>query len=130
MESINHRIALCIKDSGLTKTSFAERINVSQPFISRLANGDKIPSDRTIADICREFNVSEVWLRTGEGEMHIELPEDAEFDLIMTEIQESDDDLIKSILKAYWGLPDTKKAAVRDWIDGIISNLGKEKAGK
>ena len=48
----------------------------------------------------------------------------------MTEIQESDDDLIKSILKAYWGLPDTKKTAVRDWIDGIISNLGKEKAGK
>ena len=89
-----------------------------------------MPSDRTIADICREFNVSEVWLRTGEGEMHIELPEDAEFDLIMTEIQESDDDLIKSILKAYWELPDAKKAAVRDWLDGVIKNLGKEKAGK
>lgn len=29
----------------------------------------KNPSDRTIADICREFNVSETWLRTGEGEM-------------------------------------------------------------
>lgn len=85
------------------------------------------PNDRP--DICREFNVSEVWLRTGEGEMHIELPEDAEFDLIMTEIQESDDDLIKSILKAYWELPDTKKAAVRDWLDGVIKIWTKKKPG-
>ena len=130
MESINDRIAKCVKDSGLTKTAFAAKINVSQGFISNLCIGEKVPSDRTIADICREFNVSEIWLRTGEGEMHIELPEDAEFDLIMTEIQESDDDLIKSILKAYWELPDTKKAAVKDWLDGVIKNLGKEKAGK
>ena len=130
MKPINHRIALCIKDSGLTKTAFADRINVSQPFISRLASGEKIPSDRTIADICREFNISEHWLRTGEGEMHIALPEDAEFDLIMTEIQESNDGLIKAILRAYWELPDTKKAAVRDWIDSIVNNLNKEKAGK
>jgi len=27
------------------------------------------PSDRTIADICREFNINEAWLRTGEGAM-------------------------------------------------------------
>ena len=28
-----------------------------------------MPSDRTIYDICREFGVNELWLRTGEGEM-------------------------------------------------------------
>lgn len=130
MGAINERIAECVKESGLTKTAFAEKINVTQGFISNLCTGTKVPSDRTIADICREFNVSEVWLRTGEGHMHIDIPEDAEFDLIMTEIQESQDDTIKAILRAYWELPDTKKSAIRDWLDGIIGNLGNEKAGK
>lgn len=124
------RIKQIRKSENLTQKAFADRLGLKQNTIATYEMGRTEPSDRTIADICREFNVSEHWLRTGEGEMHIELPEDAEFDLIMTEIQESDDDLIKSILKAYWELSDTKKAAVRDWIDGVISNLGKEKAGK
>ena len=124
------RIKQIRKSENLTQKAFADRLGLKQNTIATYEMGRTEPSDRTIADICREFNVSEVWLRTGEGEMHIELPEDAEFDLIMTEIQESDDDLIKSILKAYWELPDTKKAAVRDWLDGVIKNLDKEKAGK
>ena len=124
------RIKQIRKSENLTQKAFADRLGLKQNTIATYEMGRTEPSDRTIADICREFNVSEVWLRTGEGEMHIELPEDAEFDLIMTELQESDDDLIKSILKAYWELPDTKKAAVKDWLDGVIKNLGKEKAGK
>ena len=34
-----------------------------------MEKGDRKPSDRTIVDICREFGVSEQWLRTGTGEM-------------------------------------------------------------
>lgn len=29
------------------------------------------PSDRTIADICRIFDINETWLRTGEGQMDV-----------------------------------------------------------
>lgn len=62
------RINEIVKKSGLTKTDFAKRLNVSQPFLSQLCAGSKSPSDRTIIDICREFGCNEVWLRTGEGE--------------------------------------------------------------
>ena len=119
MESINNRIAWCVKDSGLTKTDFAARINISQSFISRLVSGEKLPSDRTIADICREFNISEVWLRTGEGEPHLERDKDEEFLEIMEKINISDDDLIKRIIKAYWFLDDDEKAAVKKMIDNL-----------
>ena len=78
MESINDRIAWCVKDSGLTKTAFAEKINVTQQYVSNLCLGKKSPSDRTIADICREFNVNEDWLRTGEGSMFLERSRDDE----------------------------------------------------
>lgn len=65
------RIAAVISHSGLTKTAFGQRIGLTQSYVSRLALGVSVPSDRTIADICREFNVSETWLRTGEGEMFV-----------------------------------------------------------
>jgi transcriptional regulator with XRE-family HTH domain len=119
VETINERIAWCVKDSNLTKTAFAEKINVSQSFISRLVSGEKVPSDRTIADICREFNISELWLRTGEGDPHIQRDEDEEFLEVMEQIHMSDDDLIKRIIKAYWFMEDDEKAAIRKLIDGF-----------
>ena len=69
LSTINQRIAQVVAHSGLTKTAFAKRINVSQSLISMVASGTAVPSDRTINDICREFSVDPLWLRTGDGEM-------------------------------------------------------------
>ncbi len=69
MDEFNKRISYLIEQLGIKKTAFAERINVSQPYVSQLCSGASNPSDRTIVDICREFNVNEEWLRTGQGEM-------------------------------------------------------------
>ena len=78
MSEISSRISAVIHASGLTKTAFAGRFNISQSHISKITSGDSIPSDRTIVDICREFGVSEHWLRTGEGEMFVRLSREEE----------------------------------------------------
>ena len=78
MSDISSRISAVIRSSGLTKTAFSKKIGLSQPFVSQLASGDASPSDRTIVDICREFGVSEHWLRTGEGEMFVRLSREEE----------------------------------------------------
>lgn len=62
------RITFVVEKSGLTKTAFGKRINVSQGLVSQMCSGTTKPSDRTISDICREFGCDEVWLRTGVGE--------------------------------------------------------------
>ena len=69
---LHERINLIVDESKLSKTKFAEKINISQPYLSQLCTGVKNPSDRTVTDICREFNVNEVWLRTGEGDPYQE----------------------------------------------------------
>ena len=65
---MNERIKQIRIDCGLTQFDFATRINLSRNYIALIESGDRVPSDRTISDICREFGVNEVWLRTGEGE--------------------------------------------------------------
>lgn len=132
LETISQRIIKIVNALGGNKSEFARRINLTPAYISKLdKKPDMIPSDRTITDICREFNVSEHWLRTGEGDMFIQLSEDADFIRVMTEIQVSDDELIKSILMAYWDLPNDKKAAIRDLVDGILKRYSKkENAGQ
>ena len=74
--TISERIARLIDVSEMTKTDFASKLNVTQAYISKITNKGSIPSDRLIEDICEKFNVNENWLRTGEGEMFIELSRD------------------------------------------------------
>lgn len=69
---MNTRIEQVVKKSGLTKAKFAERIGVSAPYVTMLCSGASNASDRTITDICREFGINEVWLRTGEGKPDLE----------------------------------------------------------
>ena len=70
MATINERIAWLVSNNKkcTTKTGFAKEIGISQPFLSQICSGDRIPSDRTIADICRVFGVNKIWLETGSGE--------------------------------------------------------------
>ena len=89
MNDLNGRISLLIQELDMKKTTFAEKLNVSQAFISQLCSGVKQPSDRTIADICREFNVNETWLRTGEGEMFRPMSRNEElFEFLNTAVEE------------------------------------------
>lgn len=73
MDNINSRICRLITELSMTKTSFAKALNLSQPFVSNICAGVSQPSERTILDICREFNVNEQWLRSGEGDMFLRL---------------------------------------------------------
>ena len=53
----------------LTLEGFGDRIGVTRAAVSKWENGDRGIADSIVVSICREFGVSEQWLRTGEGEM-------------------------------------------------------------
>lgn len=66
---INDRIKLIRESVRLSQSEFAEKLNLKRNSISLMEGGKRNPSNRTINDICKVFNVSEEWLRTGEGSM-------------------------------------------------------------
>lgn len=66
---MEERIKELRKALGLTQLKFAESIGVRQNTVAQYEIGRNPPTDTVITLICREWNVSETWLRTGEGEM-------------------------------------------------------------
>lgn len=76
MSTIGERIGIIIQEKKLKKVEFARIINIDQSYVTQLIKGKSNPSDRLIEDICEKLNISEIWLRTGEGEMFEELDRD------------------------------------------------------
>lgn len=68
METVGERIKSVRNMLNLTQQAFSERLGLKRNTIGSYEINAGVPSDRTISDICREFGVNEIWLRTGEGE--------------------------------------------------------------
>lgn len=68
--TIGERIKYLRKDLlDLTMDEFGGRVGITKSSISTMESGKSNPSDQTVRFICREFNVNEEWLLTGEGEV-------------------------------------------------------------
>ena len=124
---MQERIRIIRKNARLTQAEFAERIGVKANTVTSYETGLRIPSDAVIISICREFSISESWLRTGEGEMLDQADPDTELAKIFGQIAGSDDDLIKAIIKSYWMLDDKDKAAVHKLVDRFLDEMNKKK---
>lgn len=121
---MNERIKLVrlSQTPKMSQDAFGAKIGVTGAAISRIESGDRSVTEQVIMSICREFSVSETWLRTGEGEMFIHPDPDDEIDRILAQISASDDELIRRIIKAYWRLDEKEKAAISKLIDGLCEN--------
>lgn len=75
---MGERIKILRKNLNLTQKEFGERIGIKSNTVATYEIGRNEPIDAVVALICREFNVSETWLRTGKGEMFVELSRDEE----------------------------------------------------
>ena len=62
------------KNLDLTQQKFADQIGTTQNNIASYEIGRREPSAAAVNNICKTFNVSEAWLRTGEGEMFLPSP--------------------------------------------------------
>lgn len=67
----NERVRALRKELGLTLQAFGDRLGVTRATVSRIENGVNNLSDQMVVSICREYGVSEKWLRDGDGEMFV-----------------------------------------------------------
>ncbi len=97
---MNTRLKKIRLKHGLSQEEFGRKIGIeSRGHISALESGIRNITDRTIKDVCREFNVNEVWLRTGEGgdkNMFTKVSEDDRYSLNLGKLSITENEFIKN----------------------------------
>lgn len=114
------------KALGLTQQEFADRLHIKRTNIGNYEVGVSLPTDSVIALICREFNVSEEWLRNGTGEMFIPMTRDEEIATFIGGIQADVDDTFKKRLISVLAKLDEEEWNLLEKIAEDIVNAKKE----
>lgn len=105
------RIAL-----NLTTEKFGERLGVQRSAISKIEHDRCSLTDQMALLICREFNVSEEWLRTGSGDMFVKIPKEDLYSKAAASVLVEDDAFAMEALKLYYQMSPKAKEAVSDYI--------------
>lgn len=92
------RIKEVRKSLGLTLEKFGEKIGVTKVAISNLENGHRNLTEQMTKSICREFNVSDEWLRTGEGKMFLPVNRKTKIEKLTNQLLSEESDSFKNRL--------------------------------
>ena len=127
---MNNRIKELRKDTlKMTQKTFAEELGLSENFIWQIEKGDRIPSDRTISDICRKFSVNPEWLKNGEMPMLMPAA-DPDTDFINELLENSDNpfvDVIRSIMRVYMELTPEDKRKFEQFAKAAKEKIAKDR---
>jgi transcriptional regulator with XRE-family HTH domain len=123
LDNINNRIGILIETLNIKKVRFAERLKIDQSYVTQLTNGKRNPSDRTISDICREFNVREEWLRDGKGEMFLDFTDE----FSKAAIALSNDAFVRSLIIEYCKLDEDSKQLFKGFIHKLSDDMRNQK---
>lgn len=122
---IQDRIKNIRERLGLSQAEFGEKLTLERSTISLMERKQRNVTDRTIKDICREFNVSYLWLTEGVGDMFLsdEADTTAMFDRIMAGSNETAKALFKSLAK----LNDSEWEVIYKIINDVSKTLEQKK---
>lgn len=120
MSAINDRIRELRKGKGLTMEQFGDVIGLTKATVSRLESGAVSATEQTVKSICREFGVSEVWLRTGDGPM-LDDTSGSILDRLVAEYHLNDRK--RAILTAFLKLSPADQDAILRYVDGVVAEI-------
>ena len=105
---------------GLTQQEFADAVKVKRNTVATYEMGRSIPSDAAVALICKQFEVNENWLRTGEGEMFVKKSKDEQIGDLIGEVLKTDEDSFKRrLVSALSKLDESVWGVLEKLIDSI-----------
>lgn len=124
---MNDRIKKVRTALGLSQQEFADRIGIKRGAVANYEVGRNEPIDAVISLICREFNVSERWLRTGDGDMFVQISRDKEIMRFVGDVMQGEDDNFRRrFLLALARLPEERWADIEDFARQVTAESKKE----
>ncbi len=117
---IKDRIKSIRKKKELTQVEFGQIIGVKGNTVTNYETGLRNPTEAVVKSICREFNVNEHWLRTGEGKMFIELTKEEEIaTFIGGVLRDEDDSFKKRLISGLAALDETGWEVLENFLNSI-----------
>lgn len=117
---MNERLKKLRKELDMTQQEFADKLGTARNNIAGYETGKRKPSNAVISLICREFNINEKWLRTGEGDMFIELSRSDEIAQFVGQLMtEEDDSFKKRLVSGLAALDDNGWKVLENFLDSI-----------
>ena len=114
------------KALNLTQQKFADKLGVKQNTIAQYEMGRNDPSDAVIISICREFNVSEEWLRNGTGEMFVPMSLDEEIASFIGDIQSDiEENFKKRFISALSKLDEDEWIFIEKFMESVLEGRKK-----
>lgn len=95
---MNERLKKLRKALDLTQQEFADRIGSKRNTVAKYEIEVNTPSAAVVSLICREFNVSEEWLRNGTGEMFLPTDRNADIARLTKQLLDEESDSFKNRL--------------------------------
>ena len=121
---MNSRIKEVRKAKGLSQAAFGAPFGANRDMINNVENGRAAVSDIMVASICRTYDVNERWLRTGEGEMFVQIARDKEIMRFVGDVMHGEDDnFMRRFLLALSRLPEERWADIEDFSRKITDEL-------
>ena len=115
---MNERLKKLRKELDMTQQEFAEGIGIKRNTMATYESGRNEPIDAVISLICTKYNVNENWLRTGEGEMFVEMSYDDEIAQFVGQVMgEEDDSFKKRLISGLAALDDNGWKVLEDFLD-------------
>lgn len=96
---MNERLKELRNKLNLTQEEFGKKIGSARNTIANYETGNRNPSNAIITSICREFNVNEAWLRTGEGgedNMFTKVSEDDRYSINLGKLGITENEFVKN----------------------------------
>ena len=85
---------------NLSQDEFGKRLGVTRGAITNIELNKVEPKPLFVDLICREFNASENWIRTGEGEMFVEKTESEELAAFFGDLLKDEPDFRHRLIAA------------------------------
>lgn len=123
MNLLKERLKKLRKTLNLKQETFGEKIKLSRSHVSSLENGVREVTDRIISDICREFNVDEHWLRTGEGGEDVIFVENDSAIIAELANEYKLDAVDIKIIEHYIKLPDEDRKKIKNYIVDLAAQI-------
>lgn len=97
---MNERIKKLRQALNLSQDEFGKRLGVTRGAITNIELNKVEPKPLFVDLICREFNASENWIRTGEGEMFGEKTESEELAAFFGDLLKDEPDFRHRLIAA------------------------------